>query len=100
MFIDNEDKVDITGPHPLTAETKHHQTTPNLLVTGNDKLLSNKLRPVCCHGKEQALIKRPKPMQLYPPRNGPNNHEIEGWVGPTALLGALGRKKSFSDVGN
>lgn len=54
MLIDNEDKVDIRGPHPLTTETKHHQAAPNLRVTGNDVLLSNKLRPLCLCSTEQA----------------------------------------------
>jgi len=74
MFVDNEDKADITGPHPPTAETKHHQTTPNLRVTGNDNLLSNKLRPVCHHSKEQALGNRSTPAQLYPQEMAPNTY--------------------------
>lgn len=66
MLIDNEDKVDIRGPHPLTTETKHHQAAPNLRVTGNDVLLSNKLRPLCLWSTEQAHRNRTTQRRFTP----------------------------------
>ena len=101
MFIDNEDKVDITGPHPFTAETKHHQTTPNLRVTGNDMLLSNKLRPACPHSKEQAHRKRSAPTQLYLLLEMvPTPMKYKGGWAPQPFWGLLERKESRTDVGN
>jgi hypothetical protein len=96
MFIDNEDKVDITGPHPLTAETKHHQTTSKLRVTGNDKLLSNKLRPLCPHSKEQALRNRSTPTQLYPREMPPPPYQLNRRVGePHNFSAGFEKEKSL-----